>query len=83
MGNSYALVGFGKLCMESRLEILADFKECISAAKFYGKTFAEIETVSNYPKGCYVEEYGNVYFNSHQTGTKISLANPICKQKGM
>ena len=69
--------------MESRLEILADFKACKSAAEFYGKTFAEIETVHNYPKGCYVEKYDNVYFNSHQIGSRSSLANPICKQKGM
>ena len=82
-GSDYALVGFGKLCMESRLPILADFKECKSAAKFYDKTFAAIETDHNYPKGCYVEKYDYVYFNSHQIGSKSSLANPICKQKGM
>ena len=36
------------------------------------------ETAAEYPKGCYQYKNGNVYFNTHSTGSGHRNAAPMC-----
>lgn len=82
-GKDYDTAGGGRQCMELGLLTIADIHTCKSAAEYYGKTFAELEKVDNFPKGCYIATNDHVYFNIHQTGKENSLADPICYLKGI
>lgn len=74
-----------KLCSDDQngYETLESLEECKMAANYLPKSFAEEQTSSRYPKGCYFSTIDNqVYYNSHSTGDKDFNARPICRAKG-
>ena len=74
-----------KLCSDDQngYETLESLEECKMAANYLPKSFAEEQSSSRFPKGCYFSTIDNqVYYNSHSTGDKDFNARPICRAKG-
>ena len=74
-----------KLCSDDQngYETLESLEECKMAANYLPKPFAEEQSSSRFPKGCYFSTIDNqVYYNSHSTGDKDFNARPICRAKG-
>ena len=73
----------GVTCSERGFKDLSTAQECSDAVS-YAKTFnsnanyREKGSLSNYPKGCYIWTSGNMLFNTHSTGEKVSSAASIC-----
>ena len=78
----YHVVGrSGEDCLNLNFEPISDLEVCKKSANDFNMPFGEVEMVDNYPKGCYAEDNGYVYFNSHHLGKKNMNAIPICKRE--
>ena len=73
----------GVTCSDSLFIDLSTAEECYDAFLFYAKSFSS--KVRGYygsergPKGCYIDDRGGMYFNTHSTGSWSSSTTSICK----
>ena len=76
--------GYGKFdCSELNGDSISGESECRSAAvELDGKNFKGAETDSSYPKGCYVYDKDDVYWNEDPVGSAEEYSSPICKVEG-
>ena len=72
-------------CSDAGKSSLGDEAECKEAAKELGLDYRRDVRCSYCPKGCftdYIEVYGAVYWNKHETGAILSENFPICRNGG-
>ena len=71
-------------CADVGRQSLDNIAECQKAASSSGSTYQYANSWSYYPKGCYSFKYDgkNVYWNTHEMGSKTSGALAICKAGG-
>ena len=80
----------GEMCSDIGRTAILSVEECESSVPWIQDLYPDIfthvtqETVSGYPKGCYLftqkghSNYG-VLFNKHRTGSPESLSRQVCK----
>ena len=59
-----------------------DSATCKKAYEVLGYYFYSTEEGAEWPKGCYVDSFDEVYFNQHIDGSKNDGARQICKSIG-
>ena len=81
----YFISDENKVCEDVGAIPLVDEMSCKMAVEQIKKRtpkkyYAGSSTDSDYPKGCYLYNFGNkVYFNPHETGARDDYAQPICQ----
>ena len=74
----------GKHCSDIAMRDLSNYQQC-QLASTYAITFnTNAQWIayglwSNYPRGCYIDDDGSMYFNGHDTGESQSSSRAICK----
>ena len=83
LGPIFQEAGKGKFdCSELDGEGIFRELECENVAVKLDKKFEKNETSDKYPKGCYVYNDGDVYWNKHSVGAAETDSSPICKVGG-
>ena len=73
----------GEIYCPTQYYIVKTIQDCRTAAADLGITVANENVNSkSVPKGCYVNNYNNMYFNSHATGSATVLMSSVCKHDG-
>ena len=75
---------FGVTCSDNGFIDLSNDQECLDAvnyAKSFNREANYIKEVSREfdPKGCFIYETGNMFFNLHSTGRNNVYTRSICK----
>ena len=75
----------GVTCSDRGFMDLSTAQECSSAVSyatsFNAKAkYVDLLTQPYYPKGCFILDMGNIYFNTHFAGQKESRSTSICKK---
>ena len=80
--SDYIVTEYGSICTEIEKNPVVDEDECIKAAKSLGKTFMGDEENKYYPRGCYIFNNVDIFWNVHKTGMKESKSAEICRKEG-
>ena len=80
--SDYIVTEYGSICIEIEKNPVVDEDECIKAAKSLGKTFMGDEENKYYPRGCYIFNNVDIFWNVHKTGMKESKSAEICRKEG-
>ena len=73
----------GTTCSENLLGDLSNDQECSDAVNYatsfnLNANYVETRSWARYPKGCYIYDSGEMYFNSHPDGENRGETRSIC-----
>ena len=83
-GLKYFLTAKNSLCLETKDLAVEDLQSCKEAVDVIKTDIPEAhfemtEDDAHFPKGCYLYNNVNVYFNKHSSGSSHARSRQICK----
>ena len=81
--ETYSMSFENRLCADDERQRINEAKECELAATQMKIKFVEKRSRKGLPKGCYfLIENDLIYFNTHLSGSKSTIAQQVCKGIG-
>ena len=80
VASNYKVAEFGGSCTGIENVPLVAKVECMRASALSNISFQREEEDAHYPRGCYLNSNGNVYWNIHETGKIRGDCAAICRK---